>query len=294
MRRALCAAGVLVLALVAGCNPRGQIPELPILTSAPVASTPTTSAATPTTTARTTTTAPSTTTTRMSTSATVRPTTAPAGMGSGTEAAVRYDWGTPDGGDEFAGARMDLAKWGAYDGAGHGGHGRRSPSAFSVASGVLTVTGLPNGTSGGMAFRDGQLRGRWETRMRVPAGGDQYHPVLLLWPDAEDWPAGGEVDYAETAAGADSISFFLHYSAQNRQTQASRRIDLTAWHNYAVEWTNSCITGYVDGAQWFRDCDRSHLPPRSMHQTIQLDYFPSGGSPRRTEMQVDWVRIYGI
>jgi hypothetical protein len=29
-----------------------------------------------------------------------------------------------------------------------------------------------------------------------------------------------------------------------------------------------------------------------MAPTIQLDYFPDGGSPRTSQMQVDWMRIY--
>jgi hypothetical protein len=29
-----------------------------------------------------------------------------------------------------------------------------------------------------------------------------------------------------------------------------------------------------------------------MHPTIQLDYFPDGGSPAPTEMFVDWMRVY--
>lgn len=298
MRRIACAIAVLLLALVAGCDPRGQFPPStgPAATSTPTRTVPPTSATavpttTPSSTTRPSTTRPRTSTPRASTTSVTPP---PPSGGPGSEAATRFGWGVPDGGDEFTGSALDLTKWGPYDGVGHGGNGRRSPSAFSVAGGILTVTGLPNGTTGGMAYRDGQLHGRWETRMRVPAGDDQYHPVLLLWPDAEDWPVGGEVDYAETTAASDSISFFLHYSAQNRQTQASRDVDLATWHNYAVEWTASCITGYLDAVQWFRDCDAGHLPPRSMHQTIQLDYFPGRGSPQRTVMLVDWVRIYDL
>ena len=51
-------------------------------------------------------------------------------------------------------------------------------------------------------------------------------------------------------------------------------------------------TGYIDGQQWFQSTDSSTLPPGKMHLAIQLDYFPDGGSPKPTQMDVDFVRIY--
>lgn len=130
--------------------------------------------------------------------------------------------------------------------------------------------------------------------MRVPPGDEDYHPVLILWPGEIDFPLGGEIDYAETEANAGDISFFLHYSAQNRQTSARRTVDITQWHNYAVEWTLSCVVGFLDGAEWFRDCDASHQPPGPMHQTIQLDNFGDGSVLKESFMHVDWVRMYPL
>ena len=67
------------------------------------------------------------------------------------------------------------------------------------------------------------------------------------------------------------------------------------WHNYAVEWTSTGVRGYVDGALWFTDTTTSHIPPRSMHQTIQLDWFPSGAtSTRPSAMNVAWMRYYAL
>ena len=74
-----------------------------------------------------------------------------------------------------------------------------------------------------------------------------------------------------------------------------RRADLgdtTQWHNYAVEWTPTGITGYIDGVQAFRDTDTAHLPSGSMHQTVQLDWFPDGTATKVSTMSVDWVRVY--
>ncbi|MEU7818625.1 family 16 glycosylhydrolase [Pseudonocardia sp. NPDC049154] len=212
----------------------------------------------------------------------------PVSGGDGSTAAGRLGW-TPIGGDEFSGG---LGKWGLYDGAGHGGNGRRTPDAVSTSGGVLTIRGDSNGNTGGMAFNESRQYGRYEMRAKFPPGDSQYHPVLILWPSDIEWPRGGEVDFAETDSASDGVHFFLHYGADNNQKSASRKIDITQWHNYAVEWTPNGITGYLDGQQWFSSTDPGTLPPGKMHPTIQLDYFPDGGSPRPSEMQVDWLRIY--
>ncbi|MFR9803162.1 family 16 glycosylhydrolase [Pseudonocardia sp. RS010] len=219
---------------------------------------------------------------------TTRPRTGAAPAGDGTTAAGRLGW-APIGGDEFSGG---LDKWGVYDGAGHGGNGRRTPDAVSTSGGILTIRGDSDGDTGGLAFHDSRQYGRYEMRARFPAGDSQYHPVLILWPSDIEWPRGGEIDFAETDSASAGVSFFLHYGADNNQKSANRKIDITQWHNYAVEWTPDGIIGYLDGQQWFSSTDPGTLPPGRMHPTIQLDYFPDGGSPRPTEMHVDWLRIY--
>ena len=40
-------------------------------------------------------------------------------------------WGTPVDGDEFTGTALDTSRWGAYDGAGHNGNGKRRPSQIT-------------------------------------------------------------------------------------------------------------------------------------------------------------------
>jgi len=203
------------------------------------------------------------------------------------------NWGTVVDGDEFSGTAVDTSKWGLYNSPGHAGNGLRRPSQITVAGGNLTLTGLSDGTTGGMAMRTGRTYGRWEARMQVPRGDVKYHPVLLLWPDAEDFPIGGEVDYAETTAAATTVDFFLHFGSSNSQTWAAKTVDLTQWHNYAVEWTPQHVRGYVDGVQYFEDTNPAHLPPRAMHQAIQLDWFPSGSAAtQQSSMNVAWVRIY--
>ena len=215
--------------------------------------------------------------------------------GDRSQAAVVHGWGAVRGGDEFDGSELDLSRWYAVDGAGHQGNGRRTGSQVTVADGVLTITGLADGTTGCIGMTQAQQFGRWEARMRVPGGGPTYHPVLILWPADDRWPDGGEIDYAE-ARGANSRAIEFNYlsssSGRPEWTAGERDLDLTEWHNYAVEWTPETVRGYVDGELFFEDRSVARLPPGPMRQTIQLDWFPDEGQTVESSMQVDWVRMY--
>ena len=200
----------------------------------------------------------------------------PAAPGDGKQAAVARGW-TLATADQFNGTALG-ATWSAYDGAGNGGKGKRSPDAITVQNGIMTIRGDSKGTTGGMAWQDDQRFGKWEVRARFPQGDDQYHPVLLLWPQGK-WPQGGEVDFAETTSASSTVDFFLHYSSSNKQKSAEKPLDLTQWHNYAVEWVDGRITGFVDGQQRAQSTDASTLPPGSDAPGHQLDSSPSA-APR--------------
>jgi hypothetical protein len=205
--------------------------------------------------------------------------------------------------DDFNGQIVDTTRWSLYNSAGHGGRGVRRPSQFSVVDDptalggrTLRVVGTADGATGGMAHKLGQRFGRWAARMRIPDGDPRWHPVLLTWSDAENWPLGGEIDYAEGKCGVDRMEFFLHYSAQNQQTHGALDVDVSQWHWYEMEWTTSHVRGWCDGRLYFEDTNTGHFnyPGFNRHHgTIQLDWFP--GSATRTgggEMLVDAYRVY--
>jgi licheninase len=208
-------------------------------------------------------------------------------------AASRYGWNNLVARDDFTGSSLD-ASWRPYDSRGHAGKGIRSPGQITLSSGVLRITGTAAGTTGGMAWDHPQKYGRWETRARLPAGCGCYHPVLILWPVDRSWPVGGEIDYAEvTDPSRQTLKFFQHYGADNSQLRGSRQVDMTRWHNFAVEWTSDHVTGYLDGDPFFHTTQRNALPPGPMKQTIQLDWFP-GATKAGAIMEVDWVTIYRL
>ena len=216
--------------------------------------------------------------------------------GAQTSAATILEWGEPSMVEEFDGPLGP--EWQLYDGPGHVGNGIRSPEAVSVQDGLLTITGDSAGTTGGMAWFPGQQYGRWEGRVRAPESDETYHALLLLWPDAEDWPVGGEVDFMEMLdPSRQRTEIFIHYGEDDSQVQGEVLADGTQWQNWAVEWTPDHISAYLNGKEWYRTTDTKVLPPRSMHLCIQLDWFPEQGDPNDVEestMEVDWVKQYPL
>jgi Glycosyl hydrolases family 16 len=156
--------------------------------------------------------------------------------GYGTSAAAIHGWGEPNRVEEFDGPLGD--SWNVYDSPGHAGNGRRTPDAVSIEDGILTITGDSDGNTAGMAWNPGQRYGRWEGRVRAPASDESYNALLLLWPDAEDFPVGGEIDFMEMMDHTrQTTDIFLHNGEDDDTVNGEVRIDATQWHNWAVEWT---------------------------------------------------------
>lgn len=251
---------------------------------------------------------------------TVPPTTAPpvttappTGSPAANSAAALLNWGAPlPSSDDFnyTGA-PDPAKWEAYGVGGsvggsgsncwegHDGNGRRCAARNTVAGGFLRQTGLANGDTAGLASKLNQKTGAWEVRARVAAvpgaTGHRYHAVLIGWPGDDRFPQGGELDFMEVNVGDPFVTAFIHRPANTviQDEFHSAPVDLTQWHNYALLWTPSAITGYLDGVKWFTVTTPAAQPPNPMHLTIQLDDFYGAGMQAAT-FDVDWARIYKL
>lgn len=209
-------------------------------------------------------------------------------------AAQRGGWGTPSRSDPFD-TEASLDNWWIYDGPGHAGNGRRTPEAVTVSDGTLVITAHPDGSSGGMAVRGGgSMYGRWEVCARASVAAPTWHAVALLWPDDNDWPVGGEIDFMEMIDPLRrTVEYNLHYGAQDDIEHHRVDVDATAWHAWAVEWTSRRIAVYLDGEMWAQSTDVSRFPPGPMHLCLQLDSF-GGPTVPGGEMQVDWVAEYPV
>ena len=208
-------------------------------------------------------------------------------------AGLENDWGKPHREDRFD-TGASLSNWHLYDGVGHAGNGIRTPAAISSSDGILTITGDASGASGGMGWNAGQLYGRWEVCAQSPPSAPGYHSVLLLWPDAEDWPVGGELDFMEAVDPTrQTVEGWLHYGADDRRVGDRVSVDAADWHAWAVEWTPEKITYFVDGKPWWSTTDTSTFPKRAMHLCLQVDNF-GGDIAAGGRQLVDWVRQYSL
>lgn len=207
-------------------------------------------------------------------------------------AAARYGWGAPTRESDFDhGLPPDWHPYGPEPG--HERRGERTPAAITVADGAVTIDGTATGTTGAMSWHPGQKYGRWEACVKSDAGRGGLNAVILLWPVAEDWPVGGEIDWMEIMDPTRQVTgFHLHYGADNQQSAADVTHDATQWTAWALEWTPQKITGYVNGAPWYTSTNTAAFPPRPMVMTMQLDYFPPAGGP--SAMHMDWARQWAL
>jgi hypothetical protein len=214
-----------------------------------------------------------------------------------TTAAQRLGWGEPTRAADFGdGLPPDWHPYGPE--VGHNKKGVRTPEAITTADGVVTIAGTADGTTGAMSWHPGQRYGRWEACVRMDPGPDALHGVLILWPVAEDFPAGGEIDWMEIFHGdRDEVTVNIHHGPPDTSFGGKVDHDATQWTAWAVEWTPDHITTYADGEEWY-STDRSELfPPRPMNMTMQLDWFPpDGGGPAESgsAMQMDWARQWAL
>jgi len=216
----------------------------------------------------------------------------------GTQQGVLGGWGPVIAGDEFNDDSIDTNLWGLYNSEGHAGNGLRRASAFTQTGGVLRIHG-ENKVSGGAAFKRSSYGYRVECRVRVyhTGGGtnDRYHPVLILWPSNDQWPAGAEYDYFECDEGTGEFGLFMHLPNHTpyRQDHYSEALDIQNWHNYACEWNPQARTlrTWIDGRLVYNGSGRVADAPFPMHPTFQLDDF--GGNPRPCNFEMAWMRIYG-
>jgi beta-glucanase (GH16 family) len=210
-----------------------------------------------------------------------------------TTAADTLGWGEPTRRSDFDGTALP-PDWHPYGPEpGHDKQGTRTPDQVSVADGAMTIEGDEDGTTGAVSWHPGQRYGRWEACVQSEKASGGLNALLLLWPVAEDFPVGGEVDWMEiTEDTRQETEFFLHYGENNDQDHGSVEHDATQWSAYALEWTPEKITAYVNGKEWYSNTNTEQFPPRPMNMTMQLDYFGDAGGP--TAMHMDWAKQWAL
>ena len=129
-------------------------------------------------------------------------------------------------------------------------------------------------------------------------GPDALHGVLILWPVAEDFPAGGEIDWMEIFRGdRQEVTVNIHHGPPDRSFGGAVAHDATQWTAWAVEWTPDHITTYADGEEWYFDGPRGPLPAEADEHDDAARLVPArraAAPPSGSAMQMDWARQWAL
>jgi hypothetical protein len=185
-------------------------------------------------------------------------------------------------------------------------NGRYEPSkVVSVAGGMMDlfihteegvhmvsapVPKLPGavGTGGGLLY------GRYAVRFRAdPIRG--YKTAWLLWPDSEQWPRDGEIDYPEGNLDA-TIAGYMHRmngTSGGDQDAYETQTTYTSWHTAVLEWTAASCKFILDGN--VVGTSTSRIPSTPMHWVIQTETALDGTVPADAvegHVVIDWVAVW--
>lgn len=174
----------------------------------------------------------------------------------------------------------------------------RVPSLVTLSGGALHV-GTDGAKGSGLCLCHNGAKptkpyGRWDIRAKVSKNADHGF-AMLLWPNAENWPRGGEIDMAEFPGNARSrVQATVHYGANNREHVGFLSGSFTTWHTYSVTWTAKSITWSVDGRPFFTVKDPVAIPKGAMHLVLQagVNSGVRSATNTRAALDVDWVKVY--
>jgi len=161
--------------------------------------------------------------------------------------------------------------------------------------GVHMVAAVLPSIHGAQGSDGGLLYGRYSLRLRsTPSSG--YKLAVLLWPDSEDWPTDGEIDFPEAVHLDVPILAYLHHqegTSLNDQVGFASTVTLQQWHTATLTWLPTGVTFQIDGQ--VIGTAYARIPNTPMHMIIQAETAIGGPVPTPTEaadIQIDWLTIY--
>jgi beta-glucanase (GH16 family) len=228
--------------------------------------------------------------------------------------------------DEFDGSSLDTSRWRVYTGP------RRdavmTADALSVADGALRFTTYTEGGvhHAGFISSEGAFAttyGWFEARIRFDDAPGEWCSFWLMTPTiarplGDPATAGVEIDVAEHrviddggwTALADYVQETLLWDGYDINEKQVKNLTLApgaapvqgAWHVYAVHWTDTAYTFYIDGVPIWTTSAAVSRRTQFVNLTCEVlngswaGNIPPGGYGTRaaspTGMQVDWVRAW--
>lgn len=208
------------------------------------------------------------------------------------------------------------AKWSAnyFDGtpdtAGQkdGGRSGYYPSkVLSIHDGVLDMylhseKGISMGAAPAPKFAansqapyDSQTYGMYSVRFRSDAL-QGFKTAWLLWPDSDQWPRDGEIDYPEQDLAAPFFAA-LHSVGSTQETASEvfpANASFQTWNTATIEWTPGRVEFFLNGKSI--GSSTSGVPSLPMHYILQTEScLPACPNPNtRGHLYVDWIAIWAL
>jgi hypothetical protein len=173
---------------------------------------------------------------------------------------------------------ISSARWGSYSGQpGGNSYGFWKPSHVVPYRGAALLRGYRDGgryvTAGFMLNAVTQTYGKYVVRAKFDRRNANIEHCMLLWPTS-GWPP--EIDFSEgpTTKG---VMVTSHWGASNSQVHAFKKLDMSQWHTYGVEWTPTRLLFTVDGVGWATMTGKAvpHQPMRLAVQTAATGPVPA-------------------
>jgi beta-glucanase (GH16 family) len=186
---------------------------------------------------------------------------------------------------------------------------------LSITAKKETYTGSDgitrNYTSARIISKVPVLYGYIEARIFLPTGQGLWPAFWTIGSDVYQgvqWPYTGEIDAMESVNDMSTLSASIHGPAVTTAYAITNTVRPTgglagSWHTYAVNWTSTAITWYMDGVQ-YAQVTKSGMPTNdvwefSQPQLIQFDLAvggtgpgaPTAQTPAQASMLVDYVHV---
>ena len=238
--------------------------------------------------------------------------------------------------DEFNDGNQISADYWSYD-TGGGGWGNEELQTYSsdnvkVENGNLVISVTEAFENGQRTISSGRIRtqskveflyGRIEARVQIP------NPANGLWPclwmlganyDQVGWPKSGSMTMMQMGSAealgsgeaASRVGAALHWEENGQANYEANSVDTqmdltTDFHAYAMEWTPTAITMFVDGNQYMSKvttssacpaCDEFHEPYFFIVNVAvgggYMNIYDEAGitAPLPADLMVDYIRIY--
>lgn len=140
----------------------------------------------------------------------------------------------------------------------------------------------------------GQSYGRYSVRFKAEAI-PSYKTAWLLWPDSDQTPDDGEIDFPEGALDG-TISAFMHYAhPDGGQEGFDTDATYTEWHTATIEWTPGKVVFILDGEEI--GTSTTNVPSNPMKHVLQTETCVTCGEPDDAiegNVQIDWVVVYAM